>query len=46
VWISAVHDAADIAVAAGALALLMTQRVPPLVVVVLCAAASSVRALA
>jgi chromate transporter len=46
VWISAVHDAADIAVATGALALLMTQRVPPLVVVVLCAAASSVRALA
>ena len=43
VWTSAVHDAADVAVAAGALLLLMTQRVPPLVVVALCAAISIVR---
>jgi chromate transporter len=43
VWTSAIHDAADIAVAAGALLLLMTQRVPPLVVVVLCTALSIVR---
>jgi chromate transporter len=44
VWTGAVHDAADIAVAVGALLLLMTQRVPPLVVVVLCVALSIVRA--
>ena len=43
VWISAIHDAADVAVAAGALLLLMTQRVPPLGVVALCAAVSVVR---
>jgi len=43
VWTSAIHDAADIAVAAGALLLLMTQRVPPLVVVALCTALSIVR---
>src|SRR5215831_18760961 len=43
VWISAVHDAADVAVAAGALLLLMTQRVPPLGVVALCAALSVMR---
>jgi len=46
VWLGAVHDWADVAVAAGALLLLQTQRVPPLVVVVSCAAASIVRALA
>jgi chromate transporter len=45
VWTSAVHDPADIAVAAGALLLLTTQIVPPLVVVVLCAALSIVRSL-
>jgi chromate transporter len=44
VWISAVHDPADIAVAAGALLLLATGRVPPLGVVLLCVAASMVRA--
>jgi chromate transporter len=43
VWTSAVHDAADVAVAAGALLLLMIQRVPTLVVVALCAAISVVR---
>jgi chromate transporter len=43
VWTSAVHDAADIAVAAAGLLLLMTQRVPPLVVVALCAAVSIAR---
>jgi chromate transporter len=43
VWTSAVADAADIAVAAGALLLLVTQRVPPLVVVALCVALSIVR---
>ena len=46
VWVSAVHGPADIAIAATALLLLATGRVPPLVVVVLCAAASIVRALA
>jgi chromate transporter len=45
VWTSAVRDPADVAVAAGALLLLATQRVPPLVVVLLCVAASIVRAL-
>jgi hypothetical protein len=35
-----VHDAADVAVAAGALLLFATQRVPPFVVVALCAAIS------
>jgi len=45
VWTSAVADAADIAVAAGALLLLVTQRVPPLVVVALCVALSIVRRL-
>ena len=45
VWTSAVRDPADIAVAAGALLLLASQRVPPLVVVLLCVAASIVRAL-
>ena len=44
VWTSAIHGPADIAVAAGALLLLMTQRVPPLVVVALCTALSIVRA--
>ena len=43
VWTSAVHDAADIAVTAGALLLLVTQRVPPLVVVALCATVSILR---
>jgi chromate transporter len=43
VWTSAIHDPADIVVAAGALVLLMTQRVPPLVVVALCVALSIVR---
>jgi len=43
VWTSAIHGPADIAVAAGALLLLMTQRVPPLVVVALCTALSIVR---
>jgi chromate transporter len=43
VWTSAVHDAADVAVAAGALLLLMTHRVPALVVVALCAAVSVLR---
>lgn len=43
VWTRAVHDATDVAVATGALLLLMTQRVPPLVVVALCAALSVVR---
>jgi hypothetical protein len=46
VWVSAVRDGADIAIAAGALLLLQTQRVPPLAVVVSCAAASIARALA
>jgi chromate transporter len=45
VWTSAVRDPADVAVAAGALLLLATQRVPPLVVVLLCVAASIVRSL-
>ena len=45
VWTSAVRDPADIAVAAGALLLLASQRVPPLVVVLLCVAASIVRSL-
>jgi chromate transporter len=45
VWTSAVRDPADIAVAAGALLLLATQRVSPLVVVLLCAVASIARAL-
>jgi chromate transporter len=45
-WTSVVHDVVDIAVAAGALLLLMTRRVAPLAVVVLCAAASIARALA
>ena len=45
VWTSAVRDPADIAVAAGALLLLASQRVPPLVVVSLCVAASIVRSL-
>jgi len=43
VWTSAVHDAADVALASGALLLLLTQRVPPLVVVALCAALSVAR---
>jgi chromate transporter len=46
VWVSAVRDGADVAIAAGALLLLQTQRVPPLAVVVSCAAASIARALA
>jgi chromate transporter len=46
VWTGAVHDAGDVAVAAGALVLLLTQRVVPLLVVALCVAASIVRALA
>ena len=45
VWTSAVRHPADIAVAGGALVLLATQRVPPLVVVLLCAAASVVGSL-
>jgi len=45
VWTSAVRAPADIAVAAGALLLLATQRVPPLAVVLLCVAASIVRSL-
>jgi len=40
-----VRAPADIAVAAGALLLLATQRVPPLAVVLLCVAASIVRSL-
>jgi len=45
VWVSAVRDAADVAVAAAALLLLQSQRVPPLVIVVSCAAAGIVRGL-
>jgi chromate transporter len=45
VWTSAVRGRADIAVAGAALLLLATQRVPPLVVVLLCVAASIVRSL-
>jgi hypothetical protein len=46
VWLSAVRDGADVAIAAGALLLLQTQRVPPRAVVVSCAAASIALALA
>jgi chromate transporter len=45
VWLSAVRDGADVAVAGGGLALLVALRAPPLVVVVLCVAASVLRAL-
>jgi chromate transporter len=46
VWVSGVHDPADAAVAALALLALWGERVPPLAVVVLCAAASLLRLLA
>lgn len=44
VWVSAVRDGADVAVAAAGLVLLLALRAPPLVVVVLCAAYSVLRA--
>jgi chromate transporter len=45
VWTSAVRDAADVAIAAVGLLLLQTQRAAPLVVVLLCVAASILRSL-
>jgi chromate transporter len=45
VWLSGVHDGADLAVAGLGLLLLGSGRVPPLAVVVLCAAASLLRLL-
>ena len=42
VWTSAIEGPLDVAVAAGALALLLTGRVPPIVVVGLCALAGQV----
>ena len=44
VWVSAVHDGADVAVAAAGLVLLVALRAPPLVLVVLCVAYSVLRA--
>jgi chromate transporter len=44
VWVSAVHDGADVAIAAAGLALLVALRAPPLVLVVLCVAYSVLRA--
>jgi chromate transporter len=43
VWVSAVHDGVDLAVAAIALLLLWSGRAPPLVAVLLCAVASLLR---
>lgn len=45
VWVGAVRDGADVAVAAAGLALLLALRAPPLLVVVLCAACSVLRAM-
>jgi chromate transporter len=44
IWTTAVHDGADVAVAAGALVLLLL-RAAPLFAVVLCVACSVLRAL-
>jgi chromate transporter len=44
VWVSAVHDGADVAAVAGALALLQGLRAAPLVVVILCVIYSVLRA--
>jgi chromate transporter len=43
VWVSGVHDGADVAVAGGGLLLLASGRVPPLAVVALCTGASLLR---
>ena len=45
VWVSAVRDAGDVAVAAAGLILLQAVRAAPLIVVVLCVACSALRAL-
>ena len=45
VWVSSVHDGADLAVAGGGVLLLASGRVPPLAVVALCAGASLLRTL-
>jgi len=43
VWVNAVHDGVDLAVAAIALLLLWSGRAPPLAAVLLCALASMLR---
>lgn len=45
VWVSAVHDGADVAVAAASFAALQAWRSPPLLVVILCVGYGLVRAL-
>ncbi len=45
VWITAIRDAADVAIVGGALLLLMSGRLPPLAVVLLCAGSSVIRVL-
>jgi chromate transporter len=45
VWTSAVHDGADVAVAAASLAALQVWRAPPLVVVILCVGYGILRAM-
>jgi chromate transporter len=45
VWITAIRDTADAAIVGGALLLLISGKVPPLLVVLLCAGCSVIRVL-